>query len=349
MKKESFGKIFNGTETNLYTIENKNGLKIKVSDFGATLVAIEVPDKSGKPVDVVLGYDSAVEYEKGNACFGANVGRNANRIADAKCSIEGVTYNLEANDGDNNLHSGSKNSTEKQIWTKCGEDKNSLSFEMTSGDLEQGFPGNLHMRLTYTVTDDNEVILSFRGNTDKTTIANFTNHSYYNLNGQGTGKVFNHKLKIYADYFTPMGSSASIPTGEIRSVKNTPFDFTKEKTIGEDFEKEDQQLTFGTGYDHNFVINGESHNMRKAAKAKGDNTGIVMELYTNTPGMQLYTANFLSNEKGKGDAIYDRRDAFCLEPQFFPNHINEKKFESAILKPDEEYKFDIKLKFTVEE
>ena len=190
--------------------------------------------------------------------------------------------------------------------------------------------------------------MSFRGNTDKTTIANFTNHSYYNLNGQGTGKVFNHKLKIYADYFTPMGSSASIPTGEIRSVKKTPFDFTKEKAIGDDFEKEDRQLKFGTGYDHNFVINGESHSMRRAAKAKGDNTGIIMELYTNTPGMQLYTANFLLNEKGKGNAVYDKRDAFCLEPQFFPNHINEENFESAILKPDEEYRFDIKLKFTVE-
>lgn len=348
MKINEFGKTKNGEQTHLFTLENSNGMKVKVCDYGATLVSLIVPDKDGKDTDIVLGYDNVDLYQGASAFFGANVGRNANRIKGARCIIDGVEYNLESNDGDNgnNLHSGS-NCTALKMW-KAIYDENvndKISFEILSKDMEQGFPGNLKVNLTYILTEDNELILNYKGTTDKITIANFTNHSYYNLNGHDSGEVYEQKLMINGDYFTPFATNNSIPSGEIRSVKGTLMDFTEMKSIGRDIDVEDEQLKFGTGYDHNFMINGNAHELRLAAKAIGDKSGIKMELYTDTPGLQLYTANFVSDESGKNGAVYNRRHAFCLEPQYVPDNINNDKFESAILKPDEEYNMNIKLKF----
>lgn len=345
MKKEEFGRVSDNTVATLYTLENKNGMKVKVTDFGATLVSIEVKDKNNVLTDVVLGYDSGAEYENSDTFFGANVCRNANRISDAKCGIEGVEYKLEANDGKNNLHSG-KNCTAHKMWEKRGEEnENSISFKILSRDMEQGFPGNMEIILTYTLLDDNTLKLSYKAKTDKTTVANFTNHSYYNLNGHSSGSIYNHVLKLNGKYFTPVKSKESIPTGEIRNVQGTPFDFTKGKNIGKDIHCQDEQLAFGSGYDHNFVIDKEGNELVKAATAYGDKSGIVMELYADTPGIQLYTANFVENESGKNGAIYQKREAFCLEPQYFPNHINERNFKSGILLPDEEYHLNIQMKF----
>lgn len=342
-----FGITKEGEKAHRFLLTNNRGMCVELSDFGALVLSVYVLDRHGRNRDVVLGYDNLTDYYEQDTGFGAYIGRNANRIAGAEVTIEGTKYLLDKNDNQNNLHSGFNRSHHKLYSVKNGKDDvcEFVQMERYSPHMEQGFPGNLKVNLTYILTEDNELILNYKGTTDKTTIANFTNHSYYNLNGHDSGEVYEQKLMINGDYFTPFATNNSIPSGEIRSVKGTPMDFTEMKSIGRDIDVEDEQLKFGTGYDHNFMINGNAHELRLAAKAIGDKSGIKMELYTDTPGLQLYTANFVSDESGKNGAVYNRRHAFCLEPQYVPDNINNDKFESAILKPDEEYNMNIKLKF----
>ena len=342
-----FGITKEGEKAHRFLLTNNRGMCVELSDFGALVLSVYVLDRHGRNRDVVLGYDNLTDYYEQDTGFGAYIGRNANRIAGAEVTIEGTKYLLDKNDNQNNLHSGFNRSHHKLYSVKNGKDDvcEFVQMERYSPHMEQGFPGNLKVNLTYILTEDNELILNYKGTTDKTTIANFTNHSYYNLNGHDSGEVYEQKLMINGDYFTPFATNNSIPSGEIRSVKGTLMDFTEMKSIGRDIDVEDEQLKFGTGYDHNFMINGNAHELRLAAKAIGDKSGIKMELYTDTPGLQLYTANFVSDESGKNGAVYNRRHAFCLEPQYVPDNINNDKFESAILKPDEEYNMNIKLKF----
>lgn len=347
MWQTDFGITKEGEKAHRFLLTNNRGMCVELSDFGALVLSVYVLDRHGRNRDVVLGYDNLTDYYEQDTGFGAYIGRNANRIAGAEVTIEGTKYLLDKNDNQNNLHSGFNRSHHKLYSVKNGKDDvcEFVQMERYSPHMEQGFPGNLKVNLTYILTEDNELILNYKGTTDKTTIANFTNHSYYNLNGHDSGEVYEQKLMINGDYFTPFATNNSIPSGEIRSVKGTPMDFTEMKSIGRDIDVEDEQLKFGTGYDHNFMINGNAHELRLAAKAIGDKSGIKMELYTDTPGLQLYTANFVSDELGKNGAVYNRRHAFCLEPQYVPDNINNDKFESAILKPDEEYNMNIKLKF----
>lgn len=347
MWQTDFGITKEGEKAHRFLLTNNRGMCVELSDFGALVLSVYVLDRHGRNRDVVLGYDNLTDYYEQDTGFGAYIGRNANRIAGAEVTIEGTKYLLDKNDNQNNLHSGFNRSHHKLYSVKNGKDDvcEFVQMERYSPHMEQGFPGNLKVNLTYILTEDNELILNYKGTTDKTTIANFTNHSYYNLNGHDSGEVYEQKLMINGDYFTPFATNNSIPSGEIRSVKGTPMDFTEMKSIGRDIDVEDEQLKFGTGYDHNFMINENAHELRLAAKAIGDKSGIKMELYTDTPGLQLYTANFVSDESGKNGAVYNRRHAFCLEPQYVPDNINNDKFESAILKPDEEYNMNIKLKF----
>ena len=347
IEKENYGVTKEGKQVTKYTLTNGQGASVSFLDYGAVIQSIIVPDKDGKLEDVVLGYDTLSGYESNVPSFGSPVGRCANRISNACFVLNGKEYPLDNNDATNCLHGGFLRYNYLMYDAECAtsQDDASVSFSRVSPDGEQGFPGNLKVSLTYILTEDNELILNYKGTTDKTTIANFTNHSYYNLNGHDSGEVYEQKLMINGDYFTPFATNNSIPSGEIRSVKGTPMDFTEMKSIGRDIDAEDEQLKFGTGYDHNFMINGNAHELRLAAKAIGDKSGIKMELYTDTPGLQLYTANFVSDELGKNGAVYNRRHAFCLEPQYVPDNINNDKFESAKLKPDEEYNMNIKLKF----
>lgn len=343
---ENFGTVKSGAETKLYTLENKKGTKIKVTNFGAALVSVIMADKDGKERDLVLGYDTAAAYENGGCYFGATVGRSANRIAGAKCTIAGVDYELEANDGVNNLHSG-KNGVTFKVWEVKAKDEkiNSITFTCESRDMEQGFPGNMKVDVTYTLSEEDVVRIDYDATADQETIANFTNHSYFNLDGHDSGVVYDQKLKLYASNYTPFIDAGSIPSGEIVSVKGTPMDFTEFKAIGQDIDSEFQQIQFGGGYDHSYVVDGSG--MRKMAEACSEVSGIHMTAYTDLPGVQFYAANFVNGEKGKNGTVYEKRNAFCLESQYIPNAINQEGFESPIVKAGEhfhsrtEYRFEV--------
>lgn len=336
MTKTSFGTLANNTETSLYTLVNKNGMELAVTDYGATIVAIRVKDKAGKLVDVALGYDNVAQYVSENCYFGATVGRYANRISDAKIVIDGETYQLEVNDNENNLHSGSKG-TADLVWDVTFASDEKITLEIVSKDLEQGFPGNCKMVVTYVLTDENAVEIHYEAVSDKKTLINPTNHSYFNLNGQAAGTVLNHDLCIKASKFTPVQNGHSIPTGELAEVKNTPFDFTSMKKVGRDIEETNDQLTYGTGYDHNWVIDKETDGVELIAELVGDETGIKMSVYTDLPGVQLYTGNFIAGQHGKDGAVYEKRGGLCLETQYFPNSANEPKFERPIFDANEKF------------
>lgn len=336
MTKYAFGFTKDGKEVSKYEIANGSGMKAVISDFGATVVDLWVRDKDGKLRDVSLGYDEVALYESETTYFGAIVGRYANRISDAKIEIDGVVYELDANDNENTLHSGI-NSMAKKVWDVKEHKEDTITFTYTSKDLEQGFPGNAVCDVTYRVTEDNRLEISYHAVSDQKTTFNMTNHTYFNLNGHGAGTVHAHQLQIKASGFTPVKSPKAIPTGETRPVEGTPFDFRVAKAIGRDVNEDYEQLIFGQGYDHNFAIDKETDGVEKIAEAYSADSGICMEVYTDCIGVQLYTGNFLAGDKGKGGHFYEKRAGFCLETQYFPNSINEPNFVRPIYDAGEVY------------
>jgi aldose 1-epimerase len=332
IKTESFGKTPDGQAVDLYTLTNQNGLKAKITNYGAILVSMEAPDRKGNLADLTLGYDNLEQYIKRGAFFGATVGRYANRIGGAKFVLDGVEYKLAANSGANHIHGGKKG-FDKVLWKlediKAQGDEAFVRLSYLSKDGEEGYPGNLACTLTYTLTSSDELKISYEAETDKTTIVNLTNHSYWNLAGQGNGDVLGHELMLNVDRYTVFGEGL-IPTGEIRSVKDSPLDFTKPTAIGTRIKQ------VGSGYDHNYVLNGSGGKLALCARVYEPTSGRVMEVHTTEPGVQLYTANFL-DVTGKDGKAYKKHYGFCLETQHFPDSPNKPNFPSVVLKPGEKY------------
>ncbi len=335
--KEAFGFTPDGRELSLYTMENSKGTAVKVSDLGASLVSIIFQDKNEKMRDIILGYEDAEGYYQGSCYFGAVIGRSGNRIDKGRFSIDGKTYQLAINDNDNNLHSG-PNGFDKRPFSAKSFCDNSISFSIEDKDLEQGYPGNFKAVVTYTLTEDNELFLDYEAESDQDTVCNLTNHVYFNLSGHDSGSIEDTELWLSAKMYTPVRDYQAIPTGEYRSVTGTAFDFTSPKAIGRDIEADDEQLRFVLGYDHNFVLRKEKGSVVKFAEAYSPRTGILMECFTDLPGVQFYAGNCISkNEKGKDGAIYNPRSGFCLETQFYPNAINQEGFAKPYLKAGEKF------------
>ncbi len=341
-----FEQTIEGKKTALYVLQNRHGVQAVFTNYGARWVSLLMTDKSGQPADVVLGLSSVDDYKNAEeAYFGATVGRYANRIAKARFTLDGKEYRLAANLPPSHLHGGNQGFQFK-VW-EAEQSGQSITFSYLSPDGEEGYPGNLQVSATYTLTDDNEVKVEFKATTDKPTVLNLTNHAYFNLNGQGSGDVLNHMLTINADRYTPVDKD-SIPLGRLDSVEGTPFDFRKATAIGERIETDNEQLKFGTGYDHNFVLNKSGAELSLAAIAVGDETGIQMEVHTTEPGVQLYTANFLEGKHTlKGGLKDHKRNAFCLETQHFPDSPNQPHFPSTELRPGEEFTSQTIFRFSV--
>ncbi|MEG3659909.1 aldose epimerase family protein [Arenibacter palladensis] len=344
----NFDTIIDGKAVKLFWLENKD-LKMAITNYGGRIVAILTPNKDGNYVDVSIGYSNIKDYlESAESYFGATVGRVGNRIAKGKFSLDGTEYSVVPNNNENALHGG-ENGFQDKVWEAEQPDTKTLILRYTSPDMEEGFPGNLTVKVTYSLTDTRAVRMEYEATTDKPTVVNLTNHTYFNLNGEGSGSILNHSLQLNADQFTPVDQEL-IPTGELKDVLGTPFDFNKAHAIGEYIEQEDQQLAYGGGYDHNFVLNGtKSYGMNHAATVIGDKSGIVMDVYTQEPGVQFYCGNFMASENTlKSGAKDDYRTAFCLETQHYPDSPNQPDFPSITLRPGEvyhtvsEYKFSIK-------
>jgi aldose 1-epimerase len=337
IRKSTYGNTAEGP-VELYTLTNRNGMQVTITNYGGRVVSVLAPDRHGKVADVVLGFDHLDGYLGNNPFFGALAGRYANRIAKAKFKLGGVEYKLAQNDGPNTLHGGVRG-FDKRLWTARSSSQNPPAVELTyvSADGEEGYPGKLTSIVTYTLTDTNELKIDYTATTDKDTVLNLTNHSYFNLAGEGSGDILKHEIMINADRFTPVNDTL-IPTGELRKVEGTPFDFRKVTAIGARIEADDEQINFGRGYDHNFVLNRTGHGLTLAARVTDPGSGRVLEVLTTQPGMQFYTGNFLDGSvHGKGGKTYPRRSAFCLETQHFPDSPNQPKFPTAELKPGETY------------
>ena len=337
LETKNFDTIIDGKKVNLFWIENK-GIKAAFTNYGGRLVGLWVADKNGKPTDVVVGMNSAAGFKNATEpYFGATIGRVGNRIAKGKFTLEGKQYQVPLNNGKNALHGGVKG-FQDVVWDAVKTNENTLVFSYVSPDGEQGFPGNLKVKVTYTIADDNSVKMEYEATTDKTTVVNLTNHAFFNLNGEGSGTILNHELQIYANEFTPVDEGL-IPNGELKAVKNTPFDFTSKHTIGERIETKDEQLKFGKGYDHNYVLNGTKKNgLNHAATISGDKSGIVMDIFTQEPGLQFYSGNFMKSKNTfKSGSKDDFRTAFALETQHFPDAPNQPKFAPIVLKPGQKY------------
>ncbi len=347
MNKESFGTSRKNEAVSVYTLENPSGAKVRVTDYGAALVSIIVPDRDGVMQDVLLGYDNVTGYEDNTCYFGAVIGRNSNRIANAQCTINGKVYQLDQNDHGNNLHSGIKG-VDTIVWDVKEHTAQSITLSCVSADLEQGFPGNMNVEVTYRLTDDNEVEINYQAVSDQDTVANFTNHSYFNLAGHASGDILGHEMMLKASYFTPVIDAEAIPAGETAPVKDTPMDFTKAKAIGRDLASDYAQLAYGGGYDHNFVLDKSRKGaFELMAEAYAPDTGIVMKAYTDRPGVQFYIGNFITTQDGKQGAVYEKRQGFCLESQCYPNAVNEPDFESPVIKAGEVYRTKTSYQFSV--
>lgn len=343
MRTRDFGVNSKNEKATLYTFENANGVMMEVTDFGATLYSLLVPDKDGNQVDVVLGYDSPLGYEGPSGTgFGATIGRNGNRIGKAQFTLNGKTYELDKNNNGNNLHSG-LDYYHYRMWEVKATTQNSITLSLHSKDGDQGYPGALDVDVTYTLTDDDELCIDYYGVVDADTIVNMTNHSYFNLNGHASGNVLDHELWMDADAFTATDERL-IPTGEIVSVEGTPMDFRVKKNVGRDIEEQYEALVFGGGYDHNWCLNNHGE-FAKVIELSSEISGITMEVYTDLPGVQVYSGNFLEEETGKQGIVYKHRQGICFETQHYPDAINHENFPSPVVKKGEEYRTRTVYKF----
>lgn len=333
--KEKFGTTKCGREVYSYTLSNENGIKAKVINFGANLVSLIVPDKNGQPEDVVLGFDKLEDYYGNGSFFGATIGPSANRIAGASFEINGKTYHIDVNDGANNLHSHMEEGYHKRVWD-AEKGENSVTFTLEGKDGEMGFPGNKKISMTYSLSNDNALKLSYHVSSDADTIVNMTNHTYFNLAGHKSGKIEDHLLQINATHYTPVVPGA-IPTGEIAPVAGTPMDFTKAKPIGQDINADFEQLKLTKGFDHNYVIDGADGTLKEIAEAKDPKSGRRMKVFTTLPGVQFYAGNCISEVRGKEGALYVPRVGFCLETQYYPDTIHHANFPSAVFGPGRDY------------
>jgi aldose 1-epimerase len=337
--KKPFGKTPDGTAVDLYVLTNARGSEAQITTYGGIVTSLKVPDRNGKLADVVLGYDNLADYLRGSPYFGALVGRYGNRIAKGKFTLNGVTYQLAINNGPNHLHGGIKG-FDKVVWRAeevRARDGIGLALRYLSKDGEENYPGNLAVKVVYTLTDKDELKIDYTATTDKDTVLSLTNHSYFNLAGAGNGDILGHEMMINADRFTPVDETL-IPTGELRSVQGTPLDFRKATAIGARINQDDEQLKFGKGYDHNYVLNPGSRHLVLAARVYEPRSGRIMEVLTTQPGVQLYSGNFLDGSNvGKGGKPYQQRYGFCLETQHFPDSPNHPNFPSTILRPGETY------------
>lgn len=348
VEQERFG-TKDGRPVILYTLKNSHGVEVRAMNYGGIIQAIRVPDRKGNFDDVVLGHDTAEGYMPNPPYLGAIVGRYANRIANGTFTLDGKTYNLPKNDGPNTLHGGTTRTFDKVMWeSQPLKDKNGVQFEFLSKDGDEGFPGNLKMKVTYVLTDSNELVIDYEATTDKATPINVSQHSYFNLKGEGNGDILDHEVMLNADKFTPVDKNL-IPTGELRPVKGTPFDFTKPTNIGSRIDENYEQLVLGHGYDHNFIINRKSgEGMTLAARVYEPTTGRVLEVSTTQPAVQFYTGNFLDGTvTGKEGHVYKRRFGFCLETQHYPDSPNHPDFPNTILKPGETFHQKTMFKFSV--
>jgi aldose 1-epimerase len=339
-----FGQLPDGAPVDLYTLKSAQ-IEVSVTNYGAHIVAIRTPDRNGKTDDVALGYDTLAEYVAGKPFFGAMVGRYANRIAKGSFTLDGQRYQLAQNDGMNSLHGG-RVGFDKRLWQGHVE-TTSVVLTYVSPDGEEGYPGALHTTVRYTVSGA-ELRIDYLATTDRDTVLNLSNHTYFNLAGAGSGPILDHRVTLYADRFTPVDATL-IPTGELRAVAGTPFDFRQAHPIGERIEGTDEQLRFGHGYDHNWVLNGYGGDPKPAARVYDPKSGRVLEVLTSEPGLQFYTANFLDGTTyGKGGKQYTRRSAFCMETQHFPDSPNHPSFPSTVLKPGQTFRSTTIFRFSTE-
>ena len=349
IEKNVFGKLEDGTPVYLFTLKNDHGIEMQITNFGAIVVSLKVPDKSGNFEDVVLGYDSLQGYVQDKAYLGAAIGRYGNRIANGKFTLDGQTYTLAQNDGENHLHGGIKGFN-KVIWNAeemIIDNNPAIKLSYVSKDGEEGYPGTLTTTIIYTLTQDNSLKIEYSATTDKTTVLNLTHHSYFNMAGAGKGDILDHVLMINADRTTTI-MKGLIPTGELKEVTATPFDFRKPTLIGERINSKDPQIQLGLGYDHNWVLNNWDGSLRLAATLYHPQTGRYMEVFTTEPGMQFYSGNFLDGTIiGKNKKKYEYRSALCLEAQHFPNSPNIPEFPTVVLKPGEIYTQTTIYKFSV--
>lgn len=346
---KKFGITKDGREVTSYILTNENGMEAEFIDYGACLVKLYVPDRNGKKTDVVLGYDTVEGYENTDTYYGAFVGRNGNRIGGGAFSLNGKEYKLSQNDGDNNLHSGPEGFERKMYEAETFEEEGetTIEFSRLSPDMEQGFPGNLDVTVTYTLTGDNGLVIEYFAVCDQDTLVNLTNHSYFNLSGHDSGNILEQKLKLKASRFA-VTNQGLIPTGELRFVEGTPMDFRDFKPIGRDIEADYEPLRFAGGYDHHFEFDKEEDGVCLVAEALSEETGIFMEVYTDRPGTQFYAGNFIDGTKaGKGGFVYEKRGGFCLETQLIPDSVHLDCEKNCVLKHGEEFDSTTVYKFTV--
>jgi aldose 1-epimerase len=348
IKTDSFHKLVDGKQVELYSLKNKNGLQATITNYGGRIVSLMVPDKTGKMEDVVLGYESIDGYlGAAEQYFGGSIGRYGNRIAKGTFTLDSVKYNLAINNAPNSLHGGVKGFSAK-VWTAVKKADNEVELTFVSPDMEEGYPGQLTVKVNYRLTDANELSITYRAESNKPTVLNLTNHSYFNLHGAGNGDILDHEVFLNADKYTPVDSTL-IPTGKIESVIGTPFDFTTPTAIGARINEKNEQLKFGLGYDHNFVLNKtDGKVVTLAASVYDPQSGRFMEVFTNEPGVQFYSGNFLKGKEiGKQGKPYNFRSALCLETQHFPNSPNQPEFPSVVLRPGEVYNSVCTYKFSV--
>ena len=345
--KKEWGRTAAREPVDLYTLTNSHGASVAIASWGGTVVSIKVPDKTGALGDVVLGFDTLAPYLQTHPYFGVLVGRYGNRIGNARFTLDGKTYTLAKNNGEHSLHGGRKG-FDKHEWKVREMAGSAIELMHVSDDGDEGFPGTLTATVVYTWTDDNELRIDYTATTDKPTVLNLTNHSYFNLSGAAAPTILDHQLELLADRFTPVDKGL-IPTGELRSVAGTPFDFRKPRRIGDAIDAPDEQIKFGGGYDHNFVLNGKTGALRRVARVSEGTSGRWMEVQTTEPGVQFYTGNFLDGSlKGKGGRTYGKRSGFCLETQHFPDSPNKPEFPSVVLRPGETYKTTTVYRFGVD-
>lgn len=347
--KEGFEKTIDGKKTDLYILKNKNNVQAAFTNYGGRLVGLLVPDKNGKLTDVVVGFDGVDKYQKSTEpYFGATIGRFGNRIAKGKFTLDNKQYTLFTNNGPNTLHGGKKG-FQDVVWDANQPNDHTIVFTYLSKDMEEGFPGNLNVKVTYTLTDSNELKMEYQATTDKKTVVNLTNHAFFNLNGEGSGTILNHIVQINADKYTPVDSTL-IPTGKLEPVSGTPFDFTKPTPIGSRINADNQQLHNGKGYDHNFVLSAAAKTgLHQAATVTGDKSGIVLTISTEEPGLQFYSGNFMQSKNTfKSGVKDDFRTAFAMETQHFPDSPNQPAFPSTVLNPGQTYHTVSVYKFSVQ-